>query len=200
MLSTISAVVFGLNAVTTLARPAPQLAPISYCEQQGVVAWGYENNDGGHIVDGTPFVGGVACDGSSGTCAMTLTETYTVSTTITVGTSFSLDIGGKPCRSMACDIIVLTLKPEIFGAGVDFSVAETKGTGIGEGATDTCPTGNWTCRLSVTPYLVEIGGKGTPYDCHGAAAGDPEDYVIQSPNLSQSGSECHISREYCSND
>lgn len=90
---------------------------------------------------------------------------------------------------------ILTARPEIFSAGVDFSVAQTTGTAIGEGGSDTCPKGNWECALKVTPYLVQIDGLGTPYGCEGVS-GDSEPYTIQSPHTDQSGSKYNVLRDY----
>jgi len=87
MLSSLGAVACALQLGTTFARPTAQ--SFYWC----VDTYSYANLDGGHIVDGAPFVGGIICVGD-GECSLSLTETYTVSTSVTIGTSFSLDIAG----------------------------------------------------------------------------------------------------------
>lgn len=190
----LSAVACLLQLSSTLARPTAQSTPYAPCSETDTTVYNYVNNDGGHAVDGTPFVGGLLCDGD-GTCASSLTETYSVSTTITVGTSFSLDIEGEFKAQHTSSIMNLTSTLEIFHVGVDFSVAHTTGTAIGEGGSDTCPKGNWECALKVTPYLIEISGNVTPSNlCDGDMASEP--YTIQAPHTDQSGSKYHLLNVY----
>ena len=77
---------------------------------------------------------------------------------------------------------------EIFHAGVSASVAETTGTSVGEGGSDTCPVGAWECALAVTPYMVAISGVQSVQDsCTGEVT--PANYVIQSPHTDASNSK-----------
>ena len=48
---------------------------------------------------------------------------------------------------------------EIISVGVDYSVAETKGTAVVDGGSQACPAGAWHCALLVTPIFVAVTGE-----------------------------------------
>ena len=81
-----------LQLGTSFARPTAQSQGYGGpCDPQGVdpVTADYVNDEGGHVVPGPQFIGGAIVGGGVTT---SLTETHSVSYTVTVGTSFTLDI------------------------------------------------------------------------------------------------------------
>lgn len=93
MLSTSTLAVLALQLGSALAAPTAQSGYDPCDPNQESSTVDYVNNPGSKVFAGAPFTGGVLCSGD-GTCVSSIQENYAVSYTITVGTSFELDISG----------------------------------------------------------------------------------------------------------
>jgi len=140
----------------------PQYPGVVSCMEYGDPTGTYKTYTQG-VVDGPVYLSSVSCRPESTGCTVSLSESYSISVTVTVGFNLGIKIGPV-------------------SADLDSSVTWSKSTETTNTGSANCPAGQWYCGLAITPSVYQVTGHIT-WDKYNGCGSQPQDgdYTIQYP-------------------
>ena len=112
--------------------------------------------------------------------SLTTSSTFSVDVTWQVGIDLNLD----PAKVAG-------------SGGIGASVSTTHSSGKTQGATGPCPSGPWSCSLSISPQMVQVSGFATSLECcETTSASIVSPYTVLLPQKSSDGL-VHASVDIC---